>query len=120
MRDGQSRKGHHEQQRIIILPFDLDSGCDRTLRAIGKGYTAADIRRALAAFDNIKKRYHSRIDSISSVFHLLLGYPGEDEDSIRESCQLINETLPERLSFQLGVRVYPHTPLAEETRGQLK
>ncbi len=109
------------QQRTIIFPFDLDSGCDRVLARMGKSFTTKDIRRALAAFDNIRRRYEKQaeIHSLSAVFHLLLGYPGEDEESIRESCQFVNETLPDRLSLQIGVRVYPHTPLARETEGIL-
>ncbi len=109
------------QQRTVIFPFDLDSACDRILAGISKGFTTEDIRKALAAFDSVKKRYHNQaqIHSFNSVFHLLLGYPGEDEQSIRESCQFVNETLPDRLSLQIGVRVYPHTPLAQQSKGAL-
>ncbi len=109
------------RQRTVIFPFDLDSGCDRILTSIGKGFTTEDIRRALAAFASVKRRYEkqAQIRSLDTVFHLLLGCPGEDEESIRESCQFVNETLPDRLSLQIGVRVYPGTPLARETRGVL-
>ena len=107
------------QQRTVIFSFDLDSACDRILTSIGKGFTTEDIRRALAAFDRVRQRYESQAPVVKSVYHLLLGYPGEDEESIRESCQFVNETLPDRLSLQIGVRVYPHTPLAQETRGKL-
>jgi radical SAM superfamily enzyme YgiQ (UPF0313 family) len=112
---------YSEQQRTVIFPFDLDSGCDRILTSIGKNFTTEDIRRTFAAFERVKGRHEkqAQVYSLSSVFHLLLGCPGEDEESIRESCQFINETLPDRLSLQIGVRVYPHTPLAQETRGVL-
>lgn len=110
---------YSEQGRTVILPFDLDSGCDRILSAMGKSFTTEDIRRAFAAFANVKRRYEKQALSLSTVVHLLLGYTGEDEESIKESCRLLNEIQPERLSLQIGVRVYPGTPLAQATKGTL-
>lgn len=109
------------RQRTVIFPFDLDSGCDRILTNIGKSFTTDDMRQSLAAFDNVKNAHEKQaeVSAFSTVFHLLLGYVGEDEESIKQSCEFINETLPDRLSLQLGVRVYPNTPLAQETRGVL-
>jgi len=107
-------------QRTIVFSFDIDSGCDRILSNIGKGFTTDDIKRSLAAFDNVRRGCEHRAEvTFNTVFHLLLGYLGEDEESIRESCQFLNETLPDRISLQVGVRVYPHTPLAQQTRGVL-
>ena len=57
--------------------------------------------------------------SILFGFHILLGYPGEDENTVRETCELINELDPFQISIQVGVRIYPNTPLAGETRGVL-
>ena len=67
------------------------------------------------------KRYERRpdVDLIGFGFHILLGYPGEDEESVKETCGLINELGPSQITFQMGVRVYPKTPLAQETRGVL-
>ncbi len=112
---------YQEGRRTVVIPFDLDSACDRILAQAGKGYTTGDLGQSLAAFNEVKKRHGAKADAIAieSVFHLLLGFPGEDEASVRESCRFINEARPERLSLQLGVRVYPHTPLAAETRGVL-
>ena len=107
---------HPPEERTIVFPFDIDSGCDRILTNIGKNFTTDDMRKSLAALDKVKK---AEVSAFSTVFHLLLGYLGEDEESIKQSCEFINETLPDRLSLQLGVRVYPHTPLAQETRGIL-
>jgi hypothetical protein len=75
----------------------------------------------VAAFDRVKKRYEKQgqITSIKNEFHMLLGHLGEDEESIRESCLFVNETLPDILSFQIGVRIYPGTVLARETEGML-
>jgi hypothetical protein len=71
-------------------------------------------------FDSVKKRYKQGGGiTFSTVFYLLMGYLGEDEESVRESCQFLNEILPDWLSIQIGVRVYLHTPLAQRTRGIL-
>ena len=112
---------HQPQQRVIIFPFSIESGCDRILRNISKSYTTKDIRMSLAAFDSVKRRYKqcARIGAFSTIFYLLLGYLGEDEESVIESCEFVNELLPDWLSIQIGVRVYLHTPLAQKTRGIL-
>jgi len=109
------------QQKGIIFPFSIESGCNRILRNIGKDYTTEDIMKSLAVVDSVKRRYKQggRISAFSNVFYLLIGYLGEDEESVRESCQFVNEILPDWLSIQIGVRIYPYTPLAQRTRGTL-
>jgi radical SAM superfamily enzyme YgiQ (UPF0313 family) len=108
-------------QRDVNFAFDIDSGCERILASIGKSFTTEDIKRTMALFETVRKRHvgHRQIVSIKTEFHMLLGHPGEDEDSIRESCQLLSDMAPDMLSFQIGVRVYPHTALARETKGVL-
>ena len=109
------------QQRAVIFPFSIESGCDRILKNIGKGFTTDDIKRSLEAFDSVKRRYRqgAGVSAFSTVFYLLFGYLGEDEGSVKESCEFVNEMLPDWLSIQIGVRVYLHTPLAQKTRGIL-
>jgi len=109
------------QGRAVIFPFSIESGCDRILRNIGKGFTTEDIKRSVMAFDSVKRSYRQRagISAFSTVFYLLLGYLGEDEESVKESCEFVNEILPDWLSIQVGVRIYLHTPLAQKTRGIL-
>jgi radical SAM superfamily enzyme YgiQ (UPF0313 family) len=50
---------------------------------------------------------------------VLVGFPGEDEQTIQETCNLIKALQPDQVAVQLGVRVYPGTPLAKQTRGLL-
>jgi radical SAM superfamily enzyme YgiQ (UPF0313 family) len=107
--------------RQVNLPFDIDSGCDRILAGIDKSFTTEDIRRTMVVFEKVRKHHerHQQISCIKSELHLLLGHPGEDEDSIQETCQFVNEIRPDSLSFQIGVRVYPQTALARETKNKL-
>ena len=107
--------------RAMFFPFDLESGSDRMLAALGKPYRCADLLASLEAFGQAASDWLAggEMDHVAFGFHLLLGYPGEDEASVRETCELINQAQPQQVAMQLGVRVYPGTPLARRTRGEL-
>ena len=104
-------------ERTVIFPFDLDSGSDRMLKKMGKDFTLDDVYRALQAFERVRQRLKSL--RLEKSYHFLLGYLGEDEESIRETCEFIRDTNPDKISVQVGIRIYPHTPLAQETQGIL-
>ena len=108
-------------KRSFHFLFDLESGSSRMLKKIGKPYDVNDIVCSVDTFKRTARRYGGRQDitSIEFGFHILLGYPGEDEESVRETCGLINLLGPSRIAFQIGVRIYPKTPLAGETQGIL-
>jgi hypothetical protein len=107
--------------RSFFFNFDMESGSTQMLKRLGKPYEIKDIMAALESFRRVKSRYEKRYDihSIQFGFHILVGYPGEDKESIKETCDFINETKPSKIAFQLGVRVYPYTRLAKETKGSL-
>jgi radical SAM superfamily enzyme YgiQ (UPF0313 family) len=50
------------------------------------------------------------------MYDLLLGGPGENKDTLRETIELMKEVQPSRVGVSIGVRVYPGTPLAEAMR----
>lgn len=108
-------------RRWFSFPFDIENGSSRMLKKMGKPYAADHIISSVDAFKRVAARYEKRKDiaAIQFGFHVVLGYPGENEASVEETCGLINALRPDRVAFQLGVRVYPRTPLAEETRGTL-
>ncbi|MFH1034309.1 MAG: B12-binding domain-containing radical SAM protein [Pseudomonadota bacterium] len=108
-------------RRVMFFPFDIESGCDRILARLRKPYTSQKILAAVQAFREVTGRWleSGRLYRAGFGFHLLLGYPGEDEGSVAETCRLINQTRPLQIAVQLGVRVYPGTPLAKETKGQV-
>ena len=107
--------------RAMFFPFDMESGSDRMLARLGKPYDTAKLRASLEAFRGAASDWlrGGELDHVAFGFHLLLGYPGEDEASVAETCDLINRTRPHQVAAQLGVRVYPDTPLARRTKGEL-
>ncbi|NLX12658.1 MAG: radical SAM protein [Phycisphaerales bacterium] len=93
----------------VGINFGADSGCDRMLAALRRGYRSADIRQTVE---------HCRRAGITVMLDLLLGGPGEDEASIRETIELIKSVDPDRAGAATGLRVYPGTALAELVRQQ--
>jgi radical SAM superfamily enzyme YgiQ (UPF0313 family) len=106
---------------MMFFPLDIESGSDRMLSLLRKPYDRAGILAAAQAFRKVSGRWvtSGQLEGAFLGVHLLVGYPGENEESIRETCQLINQIQPEQIAVQLGVRVYPGTPLARQTRGEL-
>jgi len=106
---------------VMFFPLDIESGSDRMLSLLRKPYDRAGILAAAQAYRKVSRRWveAGQLEGAFLGIHLLLGYPGENEESIRETCQLINQIRPEQIAVQLGVRVYPGTPLARQTRGEL-
>ncbi|MFC1814857.1 B12-binding domain-containing radical SAM protein [Thermodesulfobacteriota bacterium] len=107
--------------RTFFFSIDIESGSATMLKHLQKPYTVSDLISAAEAFKRVAKRYKKRTDiaAINLGLHVLLGYPGECEETIKETCQLINAIKPAQIAFQLGVRVYPQTPLAQKTKGTL-
>lgn len=101
--------------RTVIFPFDLDSGSSWMLKRMGKGFKLDDIYRSIEIFESVKKKIKS--PRMEKSYHFLFGYLGEDEESIQETCMFIKDTNPDKISIQIGVRIYPQTPLASETKG---
>ena len=55
---------------------------------------------------------------LAVMLDLLIGGPGEDEASVRESIEFIKQVNPDRAGAATGVRVYPRTALAALVRQQ--
>jgi radical SAM superfamily enzyme YgiQ (UPF0313 family) len=45
---------------------------------------------------------------------LMLGVPGETRETVTESCELADDLDLSVLKITIGVRIYPHTPLARQ------
>jgi radical SAM superfamily enzyme YgiQ (UPF0313 family) len=85
------------------INFGADHGADRMLAALGRDFTAADVRRAVQT---------CRDAGIVVMVDLLLGAPGETWDTVTETIELMKAASPDCVGISLGVRVYPGTPLA--------
>ena len=106
---------------FMFFPFDIESGSDRMLKNLRKPYDSAGLLTAVDLYRRVTGQAVARGELAGAEFgfHLLLGYPGEDEQSVAETCRLINQARPAQIAVQLGVRVYPGTPLAQAVAGQL-
>jgi hypothetical protein len=84
-----------------------DSLSDRALKGLGKRFRAADVKRAVAA---------CRAAGMMHMVFLILGGPGEDRNTIRETFDALDEIKPDKVFAVAGVRVYPGTPMEEIAR----
>lgn len=90
------------QAGCVGINFGVDSGCDRMLAALKRSYR----RDAIA--DTVQA---CRKAGMAVMLDLLLGGPGEDEASARESIEFVRSLEPDRIGAPVGIRVYPRTPL---------
>lgn len=91
------------QAGCVGINFGVDSGCDRMLNILGRRYRRDHIRETVE---------HCQGAGITVMLDLLLGGPGEDEASVRETIDFIKSVNPVRAGAATGVRVYPGTRLA--------
>jgi len=84
--------------------YGVESGSEKILRNINKGFTVNDIRRAF------KLTHEAEIDPIA---FLMVGNPGEDSRTIDETIHLIKEIKPALPPSCSITQVFPNTPLYE-------
>jgi radical SAM superfamily enzyme YgiQ (UPF0313 family) len=85
------------------VEFGTDSGSAPVLSALGKDFGPDQIRTASLS---------CREAGLEFCHSLILGGPGETRQSLRETFRLMEEVDPTAVIAMMGVRVYPHTPLA--------
>jgi radical SAM superfamily enzyme YgiQ (UPF0313 family) len=91
------------------IEFGTDSGSSRMLENYKKSFTRADIIQS------------SKLCSKWNVNHchyLLFGGPGEEEDTIEESFQLMDQLEPTAVIAMLGIRIYPGTEMEQISLSQ--
>jgi radical SAM superfamily enzyme YgiQ (UPF0313 family) len=81
----------------------FESGSLAVLREMHKRYTPDDVRRACGML-----RQHG----IRRTGFLLLGGPGETRETVEESLAFAGSLDLDVLRITVGIRIYPHTPLA--------
>ena len=90
----------------VGVNFGADSGDEGMLRRLRCAHTPQDI---LSATRSCKEA------GMVVMLDLLLGSPGETEESIVRTIDLTKRAGPDRVGICLGVRVYPRTELASLT-----
>jgi radical SAM superfamily enzyme YgiQ (UPF0313 family) len=83
----------------------FESGSPGILRALNKRFSLEDVRQAAEVLAD---------QGISRMGFLLLGGPGETRETVEESIAFADSLNPELMKVTAGIRVYPHTALAEQ------
>lgn len=92
----------------VEASLGFESGSERMLRVLGKGFTPEQVRSA---------RRLLRQHGIRCMGFLLLGGPGEDRRSVARSLSLAEELELDLGRLTVGIRIYPGTALAATARG---
>jgi radical SAM superfamily enzyme YgiQ (UPF0313 family) len=87
----------------VGINFGVDSGDEAMLRRLKRGFLPEAILEASRSCQQA---------GITVMLDLLLGAPGETQQSIAATIELVKETPAQRVGVALGVRVYPETELA--------
>ena len=91
----------------VDASIGFESGCERILRSMNKRFLLKDVRRTCAFLGG---------HAIRRMGFLLIGGPGETHESIKESLVFADSLDLESMKITMGIRIYPHTPLAEHAR----
>jgi radical SAM superfamily enzyme YgiQ (UPF0313 family) len=89
----------------IEVSLGFESGCPKVLEAMNKRFRPAEVRE-------ISRRLAAH--GIRRMGFLLLGGPGETQESVDESLAFARSLGLEMLKVSVGIRLYPHTPLARQ------
>ena len=95
-------------QRVGFQDVDLgvESGCNQTLLSLGKNYSKEDVLKAGRLLQKV---------NIPTSWYLLLGAPGETEDTLHETLETIGQAASpwDLVVIGIGIRVYKGAPLAK-------
>ena len=85
------------------IEFGTDSCVDTILKKLRKIFTVEDIKRASSV---------CKETGMSFCHDILLGAPGEDRETVRETLRVIEEIDPTAVIIMVGIRIFPGTELA--------
>ncbi len=91
----------------VEVSLGLESGSDIILRKMNKQFRTVDVRRAS---DLLKE------GGIRQMGFLLLGGPGETQQTVQESLEFVDSLALEMVKVTIGIRIYPGTELAFHAR----
>ena len=86
------------------ISLGFESGSEKMLKNLNKHYTLQDIRTTSALFAD---------HGIERMGFLLLGGPGETQETVEESLAFADSLQLDTLKVTIGIRIYPGTQLAE-------
>ena len=90
------------------INFGVDSLCDEQLSRLGRSHSTSDIEQLVHLLKE---------EGLNYMFDLLIGGPGETEDTARVTIEKIRELNVPLAGIAAGIRVYPETPLGKAIAG---
>ena len=84
--------------------FGVETGSPRILEAMNKNFSFKDVKKAF----NLTKQ-----SGIKVICNIMIGYPGEDKDSLRQTRNLLAVIKPDKVYF-FPVKIFPGTKLYDE------
>jgi radical SAM superfamily enzyme YgiQ (UPF0313 family) len=94
---------------LTHIEFGSDSFSDPVLSAYGKGLTFDDI---------LESSEHAAAAAVDYAHFLILGGPGETEETLEESFTRSRQLTHATLMARVGMRVYPGTPLFDQLQAR--
>jgi len=91
----------------VGVEFGTDSGSSQMLQNYKKSFTKEDIIHSSQLCSKFK---------VNQCHYLVFGGPGEDENTIEESFQLMDQLDPTAVIAMLGIRIYPGTEMERIAR----
>jgi len=93
----------------VGIDFTGDSACPSMLRTYRQPHGKEDLARAVKL---------CRDNGMKVMIDLLLGGPGETEQTLAETIGFIKQIDPDCAGASLGIRIYPGTGMAETLQGE--
>jgi radical SAM superfamily enzyme YgiQ (UPF0313 family) len=91
------------------VEFGVDTASPAVLRGLDKPFEVSQIRAAARA---------CAAAGLPAAYYLVFGGPGETPETVVETFQVFDELRPRAVLAFLGMRIYPHTPLARVALAQ--
>lgn len=91
-----------QQAGCDAFEFGTESGSPLMLQNLRKGFTLEQVRTA---------SQYCRTAGVDFAHYILLGGPGECEETVLESFRLMDELAPTAVIAMTGIRIYPGTAL---------
>ncbi len=93
--------------RCAAVDLSIESASDRVLEALGKGYTVADVARAIEILASCRLPFSTWV---------LCGGPSEDRGTLRETLRFLAAARVPEVLFAVGVRICPGTRIERIAR----
>ncbi|MFX1453333.1 MAG: radical SAM protein, partial [Promethearchaeota archaeon] len=86
------------------IDFGVDSGDDEILKNLKRDFQVNDVIKTAEICNSL---------NITFMYDLLIGGPGETNNTIKNTIELMKEIHPDRIGLSIGVRIYPGTKLSK-------